>query len=159
MKIFSIAFIILSGFAASAQVPVHSDRNEAEYNKQFEVALDGNDPVSYFNETAPRAGDPQIEFTYGTVRYRFASEANREQFKMNPLKYEPTYGSWCAYAMSKGSKVEIKPLIYTIHEGRLHLFFSKSAKKSFDANLLNDEKQADINWRQFSGEAPRLQSL
>jgi YHS domain-containing protein len=142
---------------AMADVPVHQDRNEAEYNNQFAVVLNGYDPVSYFPEGggSPVQGLTSITFTYGTRMYYFASEENKAEFKKNPLKYEPSYGSWCAYAMSQGSKVDIQPTIYTISGNRLHFFISKSAKKTFDKDVAGHEKDADQNWFGFSAEQPR----
>ncbi|MCB9073441.1 MAG: hypothetical protein H6623_07450 [Bdellovibrionaceae bacterium] len=148
---------ILWALSAVADVPIQKDRNEAEYNKEFAVALDGYDPVSYFEEGGgtPLKGDAAIEFVYGTIIYHFANMANMEMFKTNPAKYEPTYGSWCAYAMSEGSRIKIKPLIYTIHGNRIHFFVAKSAKKTFDDELESREPVADMNWKGFSGEEPR----
>ncbi len=156
----SLMFSLILGWAAiaTADVPVHEDRNETEYNWQFDVALDGYDPVSYFSEGGgvPAEGSASISFTYGTVKYHFTSVANRNLFKSNPLKYEPTYGSWCAYAMSQNAKVTVQPHVFTLHNGRLHVFATNSAKKKFDADLVDLEVQADLNWMEYSGEAPRL---
>jgi YHS domain-containing protein len=148
--------ILMWSVGAFADVPVHEDRNDAEYNMEFAVAINGYDPVSYFSEEGPVKGSEAISFTYGNVEYHFASEDNLQTFKGNPLKYEPTYGGYCAWAMSQGSKIGVKPLIYTISGNRLHLFFSKSAKKNFDADVPRYEVDADFVWMNFSGEAPRL---
>lgn len=153
-KLISLLIVVWS-MTAFADVPVHEDRNEAEYNNQFAVVLNGMDPVSYFTGT-PLQGDSSISFVYGTRMYHFATTDNMEAFKKNPLKFEPTYGSWCAWAMAQGSPVAIKTQFYTIRGNRLHFFFSKSAKNSFDADADAAEKQADINWKGFSGEEPRL---
>lgn len=141
-----------------AQVPVHEDRNEAEYNKQYPTVLDGYDPVSYFEEGggSPAKGNSSISFTYGARTYFFVNDENRQLFMTNPLKYEPTYGSWCAYGMSQGGKIRINPLIYTLKGNRAHFFINKSAKTSFDEELEALEIVADENWKQFSGESPRL---
>lgn len=158
MKTLLTLGLLLVGLQAWANVPVHEDRNEAEYNKQFSVGLNGYDPVSYFAEGGggPQKGSADVTFTYGTIVYHFVNEANKDTFKHNPLKYEPTYGSYCAYAMSEGSKIEINPLIFTIHGNRAHFFVNKSAKKSFDSELKEREPVADQNWKDFSGEEPRL---
>lgn len=155
-KIISLT-LILWGANVWAAVPVHEDRNEAEYNMQYEVALDGYDPVSYFEEGGgePQLGDPNIFFVYGTIEYHFSSQENLVQFKANPLKYEPTYGSWCAYGMARGGKIKVQPLIYTISGNRLHVFFNTIAKSNFDADVAGHEVSADENWLGFSGEQPR----
>ncbi len=156
-KIISL-LVFFMHFSVWADVPVHQDRNEAEYSNQFAVVLNGYDPISYFVEggESPLQGKPTITFTYGQKMYHFFNQENRDLFKSNPLKYEPTYGSWCAYAMARGSKVRINPLIFTVAKNRLHFFISRSAKNSFDQDLKNYEENADDVWFDFSGEAPRI---
>ncbi len=155
-KIMGLLVMVLS-IQAFADAAVQADRNEAEYNNQYGVVLNGYDPVSYFPEGGanPVQGLTSITATSGTKMYYFASEENKEQFMKNPLKYEPSYGSWCAYAMSQGSKIEIMPTIYTISGNRLHFFVSKSAKRTFDKDVASHEKDADQVWFNFSGEAAR----
>ena len=156
---FILSLIVLAmGIQVWAQVPVQEDRNEATYNKQFSIGLNGYDPVSYFPEggSVPIVGDPQISFTYGTIPYFFSSEQNKALFMENPLKYEPTYGGWCAYAMSEDSRIQINPLIFTLQNNRSHFFISKSAKRTFDEEMAVREPAADVNWKNFSGEQPRL---
>ncbi len=156
-KIISL-IVFFTHISVWADVPVHKDRNEAEYSNQYAVVLNGYDPVTYFSEGGgtPQKGQPTIAFTYGQRMYHFVSPENRDLFKSNPLKYEPTYGSWCAYAMARGSKVRINPLIFTVAKNRSHFFISRSAKNSFDEDLRNYEDNADQVWFDFSGEAPRL---
>lgn len=157
MNKFASLLVFVWTVTVMADVPVHADRNEAEYNNQYAVVLNGMDPVSYFAEGggAPIQGDANISFVYGTRMYHFSSELNKDMFKKNPLKYEPTYGSYCAYGMANGAKINIKPNIFTINGNRAHFFVSKSAKNNFDSNLTADEASADGNWKGFSGEAPR----
>ena len=49
---------------------------------------------------------------------------NLETFKKNSTKYEPQYGSWCAYAMgSKGNKIEVDSETFKIINRKLYLFY------------------------------------
>ena len=157
MSKFISLLVMVFSIQALADVPVHTDRNEAEYSDQYAVVLNGYDPVSYFSEGggAPLMGTTAITFTYGSKMYYFANVENQEKFKKNPLKYEPSYGSWCAYAMSQGSRVHINPLFYTINNNRLHFFVSRSAKRTFDRDVEGHELEADRHWFSFSGEQPR----
>lgn len=149
--------VLVWSLGAFADVPVHEDRNEAEYNNQYAVVLNGYDPVSYFSEGGgtPVKGDATISFVYGTRMYHFASQDNLAFFKQDPLKYEPTYGSYCAYGMSENAKIKINPLVYTLNGNRAHFFINKSAKASFDAELAVREANADTFWKAISGEEPR----
>jgi YHS domain-containing protein len=131
-------FALLWSTLAFAQI----DRNSAAYNLEAGLALKGYDPVSYFAE--------------GGVTYFFANNNNREVFKTMPERYEPTYGGFCAWAMANGSAIDIIPDIFTINGNRLHLFFSKRAKRNFDRDVTKYESMADSNWKSLSGESPRL---
>jgi YHS domain-containing protein len=143
---------LLSVMAAAAQ-----GRNVGEYNIQSGIGLKGYDPVSYFPEGGgqPQMGQPDFQLEYMGVVYLFSKAENLDQFIQNPDKYEPTYGGWCAYAMASGSKVDIQPMIYTIHGNRLHFFIAKRAKQNFDSDVIGYERRADEFWKKFSGEGPR----
>ena len=145
--------ILASSFHASAQV----GRNSAEYNLSDSVGLKGFDPVAIFPEGGGVAiqGKAELSHNYSGVVYRFSSAENLLLFLQNPLKYEPTYGGWCAFAMASGSKVDIQPHLFTIHGNRAHYFVAARAKQNFDRDILNYENRADRNWMQISGEEPR----
>jgi len=88
------------------------------------VALQGYDPLSYFQSDEQAKGEEEINYTYQGVTYYFANEANKAEFQKDPAKYEPAYGGWCAYAMGDdGSKVKIDPETYKIIDGKLYLFY------------------------------------
>lgn len=113
------------------------------------LAIEGYDPVSYFEASSPLKGDAKITSRYRGVVYRFASAANRAKFNTDPERYAPTYGGWCATAMARGEKVEIDPTNYKVSNGRLFLFY-----KGFLGNARNDwendekrlERDADAAW-------------
>ncbi|QDV06748.1 YHS domain protein [Planctomycetes bacterium Poly30] len=128
------------------------------------LALDGYDPVAYFQEFGGQAkkGDKSITTKHEGVIYRFSSEANKKAFLADPSRFLPMYGGWCAWAMAdgKGDKVEIDPKSFTIEDGRLYVFFDgffadtrKSWKKKGGAPKL--KTMADTNWTRLSGEAAR----
>jgi YHS domain-containing protein len=147
-------FALLWSTLAFAQI----DRNSAAYNLEAGLALKGYDPVSYFAEggSLPQKGKSTLSIDYKGVTYFFANNNNREVFKTMPERYEPTYGGFCAWAMANGSAIDIIPDIFTINGNRLHLFFSKRAKRNFDRDVTKYESMADSNWKSLSGESPRL---
>lgn len=136
----------------------HVARNVSEYNLSNRVALKGYDPVSYFPEGggSPRAGAVEHMLDYEGAIYFFVSHENMETFKKAPTRFEPTYGGWCAYAMSFGSKVDIKPELFTISGNRIHFFVSRRAKANFDSDVEGHEDRADGFWKKISGEEPRF---
>lgn len=135
------------------------DRNVSHYNlDENKIGLHGFDPVSYFPEGGGVGlkGSAEFELEIGGAIYHFVNLENLEIFKEDHEKYEPTYGGFCAYAMSFGNKVDIDPSLFTINGNRIHFFVSKRAKKNFDEAITDFETKADGFWMKISGEAPRL---
>ncbi len=141
------------------------NRNVSEYNlTSTGVGLVDNvsgknyDPVSYFPEggSSPKVGKSELSVMHEGVEYFFSNAANKSQFLSNPKKYEPTYGGWCARAMAAGGKVAIDTKLYIINGNRIHFFVNNRALRGFQRDLDNLEKLADQNWKDISGESPRL---
>jgi YHS domain-containing protein len=105
--------------------------------------------VSYFNDK-PLKGSEKYEVKINNVNYYFTSSQNLELFKLDPEKYLPQYGGWCAYAMGEdGSKVKIDPETYKIVDGKLYLFYNfyfTNTLNSWNENENKLRKQADLNW-------------
>jgi YHS domain-containing protein len=145
---------------AAAPEPI---RNIEEWDlSKSNLAIDGYDPVAYFPEGGSKAkkGKKSISTTYRGTTYRFATESNRDTFLTNPAKFEPAYGGWCAWAMSKGSKTEVDPKSFIVQDDRLYLFykgiFGNTKKDWLDGEHDQLESSADNEWKDISGESPRL---
>ncbi len=119
------------------------------YALKNNLALQGYDPVSYF-AGKPLKGKKTHLLKYKSVLYNFSSQTNLEKFKIDPSKYEPVYGGWCAYAMGdNGEKVEVDPETYKIINGKLYLFYNaffNNTLNDWNKNEQNLKKKADINW-------------
>lgn len=119
------------------------------------LALQGYDPVAYFpvGGGKPRKGLETLTAVHEGVTYRFASEENRKLFLATPMRFEPQYGGWCAYAMANGEKVEIDPTSFLVTDGKLYVFF-KAWYADTRARWKKDEKRltarADEAWRQLT---------
>lgn len=122
------------------------------FNVKKAVAIEGYDPVSYFDRK-PEQGKPEYTFTYKGIMYRFGNQQNLNKFKATPDAFEPAYGGWCAYAMGvAGEKVKIDPHTYKILDGKLFLFYNFKG-----TNTLNDWNQdekklkasADQYWKKI----------
>jgi YHS domain-containing protein len=121
MRAFITSLIFLAFFA---QGVAQTEARQKHFNLKKNLALEGYDPVSYF-DNKPLEGKEEIKFTYNGVIYQFSSQTNLTKFKSNPAKYEPAYGGWCAYAMGEtGEKVKVDPETFKILEGKLYLFYN-----------------------------------
>lgn len=122
-----------------------------QYNLENKVAIQGYDPVGYFNQGKAIKGKKEISASYQGVIYKFSSSENKDAFLKTPSKYEPQYGGWCAYAMgSAGEKVEINPETFKIIDGKLYLFYNayfNNTLKSWNKEETKLKSQADTNWK------------
>jgi YHS domain-containing protein len=144
-----IAVLMLPGTQLVAQT---DDNRKNNFNVSKSIALDGYDPVSYFDD-APREGEKKFQYAYRGVTYLFADAANMNKFKATPEKYEPAYGGWCAYAMGeKGEKVEVDPETFKVLDGKLYLFYNSWGNNTLPKWNKNEKAlkaQGDQNWRKF----------
>jgi YHS domain-containing protein len=123
--------------------------HEKHSNLEKGLALQGYDPVSYF-QGKPAQGSKIFRYLHNGIYYQFVSQENMIKFKKSPSSYEPQYGGWCAYAMGiNGEKVKIDPETYSLEDGRLYLFYN-----FWGNNTLKDWRKkggglrhaADKNW-------------
>ena len=129
--------------------PLAQDTKSNLYNLSKGVAIQGYDPLSYFDSEKPLKGDERYTAQVHGVTYYFVSEANRNKFTSNPKAYEPEYGGWCAYAIGlDGSKVKIDPKTYKIIDGNLYLFYN--------FNLVNTLKKWNKKENELKDSADRF---
>src|SRR5258708_32075211 len=97
MKNLAVLFLFVFTQVAFAQT---DDARKKNFNIKKNAAIDGYDPVSYF-DGKPAEGDSKFSNTHKGVTYLFSSLVNLNKFKANPEKYEPAYGGGGAYAMGE----------------------------------------------------------
>jgi YHS domain-containing protein len=150
MKRMIILLLIFFPALAYAQ-PEHAARRRNLNNENY-IALKQFDPVSYF-KSKPMKGSEKIQYDYKGITYYFASEANRDEFKKTPEKFEPAYGGWCAYTMAtSGERIRIDPTAYKIMNGRLFVFHNFNGdNRLIKWNAASNKKQlvaaADKKWK------------
>jgi YHS domain-containing protein len=110
------------------------------------VILKGYDPVAYFNQGKAVMGNPLITSTYDGATYLFASREDKAEFDKSPAKFEPQYGGYCAYSMSKGERHNIDPKAFHIYKGKLYVCETPEQMKKFSANIDAYVSKADQNW-------------
>jgi YHS domain-containing protein len=151
MKKYILILVIV--FISITSVAQTATKRAKEYNLENKIAIQGYDPVAYFNQKKAVKGKPTLATTYEGITYNFSSQANKDFFLKNPPSYEPQCGGWCAYAMgSSGEKVEIDPATFKIIDGKLYLFYNaffNNTLKSWNKDETNLKKKAEINWNNF----------
>ncbi len=145
-----LASISLCCLHFSALAQDASSLRKKHLNLENGIAIKGYDPVSYFIQTKAIKGNKELAVFHQGITYYFSTAANKEVFKLNPLKYEPEYGGWCAYAMGEnGEKVSVDPATFKILNGKLYLFYNRyftNTLKDWNKNEATLKKNADTNW-------------
>ena len=128
---------LLTRPAMAATAPVFSDGG---------LAIRGADPVAYFTEGGPVAGDPAHSLMWEGTIWQFASAENMATFEMNPTAYAPQFGGYCAFAMSRGYIASTVPEAWTIHEGKLYLNYSLSVRDLWSTDIPGNIAAANGHW-------------
>jgi hypothetical protein len=58
------------------------------------LAIGGFDPVAFFTDGRPTAGNPESELRYGGAAWRFCNIGNRAAFAARPEVYMPQFGGY-----------------------------------------------------------------
>lgn len=110
------------------------------------IGINGYDPVAYFTDSMAVKGNPSIASSADDVTYYFATPEHKAAFDANPAMYEPQFGGYCAYGLSRGSLIEIDPKAFQVVNGRLLLQYSKGIMEKFNKDAVNNLRKADQNW-------------
>ena len=141
MKKFSLLLLTLGlALPAFAQTKVLLNLDKAG------VAIQGYDPVAFFTDNKPVKGKPEFPARHNGALYYFASREHRELFNGDPAKYEPVFGGYCAYGVSRGKLVEIDVNAFQIVNGRLLLQYSKGVRDDFNKDTKGNLVKAEANW-------------
>lgn len=135
-------FLLLAATTVARAEPINADKG---------VAIHGIDPVAYFTEQRPVAGDPAITAAWRSVSWRFASTEHRDLFLAAPELYAPAYGGHCAYGVSRGYLVDIDPEAWTIRDGTLYLNYSLPVRTTWLEDPDGYIAKANENWPGLAG--------
>ena len=80
------------------------------------------------------------------VEYRFASAANLAAFRASPSRYLPSYGGYCAWAISQGYTASADPTNWRIVDGRLYLNYNDEIQRRWEQDIPARIREANANW-------------
>ena len=110
------------------------------------VALNGYDPISYFEDGRPEKGSGEFTFAFDDTTYWFKSTEHRDKFAADPEQYAPQFDGYCAVQLSRGRKVEADPEAWTITNGKLYVFSGKRGVPIFREQAVAIAEKAGENW-------------
>jgi len=115
-------------------------------NTERGLALEGYDPVSYFEVGGAIQGTAAFTLRYKGAVYRFASAAHRERFTAEPQRFLPQYGGYCALAIAFNRIADIDPQYWDIVKDRLYLNNGILAETLWSLNKAGNIRRGDQNW-------------
>src|SRR5260370_36453485 len=140
----TIAFLsfIASLSTALAGATVNVDKNR--------VGIQGYDPVSFFTDGKPVMGKEEFQSSYHDVVYHFTSAEHQAMFDANPSQYEPQFGGYCAYGVTKGHLAPVKIDAFQIVNARLLMQYDTDVRNTFNKDQRGNLELADKNWPDLS---------
>lgn len=113
------------------------------------LAISGYDPVAFFTDGKPTAGNADFELRYGGTVWRFANPGNRAAFAARPDVYLPRYGGYDPLGVARGVAVAGNPNMWLIIDQRLFLFYDSARREDFAVHRDRVIAAADRKWPQL----------
>jgi len=142
--------LVLSTFGASA--PALATSGGAF--RHSTPAVSGYDVVSYHTGEKPLRGNGNHVAIHEGVTYLFVNEANREAFELDPARFIPAYGGYCAYGVSLGKKFVADPDVWRIVDGRLYLNLDTAIQEKWNEDVAGRIRKADSRWTEIQDADP-----
>lgn len=115
------------------------------------VAINGADPLGYFDTGGPVIPEPGIGLVWHGAEWRFRDSQARGRFEMDPQRYAPRFGGYCAFAASRGYLAPTIPEAWTIHDGRLYLNANLRARELWLQDVPGNIAKGEANWPAILG--------
>ena len=116
------------------------------------LAIAGFDPVAYFTDARPMAGDPDYELSEEGVVWRFRNERNRASFAANPEIYGPQFGGYDPVDVARGIAYPGNPKLWLVSGQRLYLFGREESRNVFAAAPAAIVAEARKRWTELQSE-------
>jgi YHS domain-containing protein len=140
-----LASLLLASCAA-APAKVAQVRPVGEIDLQQGFALKGFDPVSYFADGRPAAGNAAISYRWRGAIWLFSTEEHRTAFIADPARYAPQFGGYCAFAVSRGTTADGDPLQWAVVDDKLYVNTNAFAMELWDKDRPGNIRAGNSNW-------------
>lgn len=137
---------LLTALPALSLLPRSARAAEPPVYQSGGLAIGGTDPVAYFTDGAPVAGQRAHALDWMGARWSFATGANRDAFAAEPERFAPAFGGYCAFAASRGYLAPTIPEAWSIVDERLFLNANLRARELWLAELPGVIAAGEANW-------------
>ena len=110
------------------------------------LAIGGYDPVAYHRLGEALPGDTDLSYPWRGAEWRFVSEAHRALFAADPGAYEPAFGGFCAYRLTRGEIVAGDPERWQIIDGTLYLNADETGASLWQEDVEGNAFIAESLW-------------
>jgi hypothetical protein len=110
------------------------------------LAIGGFDPVAFFTDARPMAGDADFELTQAGAVWRFRNEGNRAAFVAHPEIYGPQFGGYDPVDVARGVAYPGNPQFWLVSGDRLYLFGRAESRDAFAAQPATVLKEGRKRW-------------
>lgn len=142
---------LVHSLAFAAEPPINTLKNSV-FGGRTDTAINGYDAVGYHLQNRPVKGDDRFVHEWMGAKWKFASQANLDQFKANPQRWAPQYGGYCAYGVSQGKLVKVDPDQFSVIDGRLYLNYDAGVQATWLKDVAGYNRAADSKFRGLLGQ-------
>ncbi len=109
-------------------------------------AIKGYDPVAFFTDSKAIKGIDSFSYVWNEATWLFASENHLNEFKLNPEKYAPQFGGYCAYGTAGNHKAPTQTDTWTIVNNKLYFNYNQAVKQKWSSQQDSLIKKAEFHW-------------
>ena len=124
----------------------HVLAQKSEIFQKNNLAIAGYDVVAFHTEGRATMGNKMFSYHWKDADWLFASESNLEKFRVQPEKYAPQYGGYCAYGTADGHKAPTEPDTWTIDNNKLYFNYNKKVQTNWNKDRPAFIEKANTNW-------------
>lgn len=140
------SFTLLTLACASYAEPIYTELFS-------DKALSGYDTVAFFTENKAVKGKKQYKVEYLNTEWYFSSAKHKALFELDPDKYRPQYGGYCAWAVAaNNAKAPGNVKYWTIVDAKLYLNYNQDVQKRWLHDVPGFIATANNNWPALSQE-------
>ena len=110
------------------------------------LAMNGYDVMTYWRGGQPKIGEAKYSLQYSDATWQFISPQNRDDFAVDPARYAPQYGGFCAYAASRNALADVDPFAWRIWKDKLYLNYNPSVRRKWASDIDDNIEKGDQNW-------------
>jgi YHS domain-containing protein len=103
-------------------------------------------PGGVLQRGKPLKGRPEFAHEWSGATWHFASAESLAAFKLDPERYAPQFGGYCAYAVGNNYTAKSDPNAWHVEDGKLYLNFNAEVRETWLKNRAALIPSAVKNW-------------